>query len=49
MSKEKNVKNKKKHSKLMAQKKNKKRSEKEQRVNRLKAILQKANEQKEGN
>lgn len=33
----------------MAQKKNKKRSGKEQRVIRLKAILQKANEQKEGN
>ncbi len=44
---EKNTKNKGKHSKLMAQKKNKKRSEVALRKERLKAIIQKSKEQKE--
>jgi hypothetical protein len=41
---QKNGNNKAKHSKLMAQKKNKKKSEKEMRKERLKAIINKAKE-----
>jgi hypothetical protein len=41
---EKNTKNKAKHSKLMARKKNKLKSEKETRKERLKAIVKKAKE-----
>jgi hypothetical protein len=41
--KEKNTKNKAKHSRLMAQKKNRVKSEKELRKDRLKAILKKRN------
>ncbi len=44
---EKNTKNKSKHTKLMTQKKNKKKSEEALRKERLKAIIQKANSQKE--
>lgn len=44
---EKNTKNKSKHSKLMARKKNKKKAEKVLRKERLKAIVQKAKEQNE--
>lgn len=44
---EKNTKNKAKHSKLMARKKNKKKAEKVLRKERLKAIVQKAKEQNE--
>ncbi|WP_298494765.1 hypothetical protein [uncultured Algibacter sp.] len=43
---EKNTKNKAKHSKLMAQKKNKKKSDEILRKERLKAIIKKAKEQK---
>ncbi len=43
---EKNTKNKSKHSKLMTRKKNKKKSEESLRKERLKAIIQKANSQK---
>lgn len=42
---EKNTKNKAKHSKLIAQKKNKKKAEEVLRKERLKAIIQKAKEQ----
>ncbi|WP_303315666.1 hypothetical protein Q4Q34_14495 [Flavivirga abyssicola] len=42
---EKNTKNKAKHSKLMTRKKNKKKSEETLRKERLKAIIQKANSQ----
>ncbi|MFD1162519.1 MULTISPECIES: hypothetical protein [Hwangdonia] len=41
---DKNTKNKAKHSKLMAQKKNKKKAEEALRKERLKAIVKKANE-----
>ncbi|QQY81143.1 hypothetical protein JJL45_09390 [Tamlana sp. s12] len=44
---EKNTKNKAKHSKLMARKENKKRAEATLRKERLKAIIQKANAQKD--
>lgn len=44
---EKNTKNKAKHSKLMDRKKNKVKSEKELRKERLKAIIQKAKEKKD--
>ena len=43
---EKNTKNKAKHSKLMMQKKNKKKNEAELRKERLKAIVNKVNEDK---
>lgn len=43
---EKNTKNKAKHSKLLARKKNKLKAEKETRAARLKAIVKKANETK---
>ena len=43
---EKNTKNKAKHSKLMSQKKNKKKAEAALRKDRLKAIVQKANKEK---
>ena len=43
---EKNTKNKGKHSKLMSQKKNKKKTEEALRKERLKAIIKKANAQK---
>lgn len=43
---EKNTKNKAKHSKLMARKENKKKAEAALRKQRLKAIIQKANAQK---
>ncbi len=43
---EKNTKNKAKHSKLMARKTNKKKSEEALRKERLKAIIKKANESK---
>lgn len=46
---EKNTKNKAKHSKLMSQKKNKKKAEEALRKERLKAIVKKAKEQKENN
>lgn len=46
---EKNTKNKAKHSKLMAQKKNKKKSEAVLRKERLKTIIAKSKEEKEGN
>lgn len=45
---EKNTKNKAKHSRLMAQKNNKKKREAELRKERLKAIVKKANEKKLG-
>lgn len=44
---EKNTKNKAKHSKLMTQKKNKKKTEEVVRKERLKAIVQKANKEKD--
>jgi hypothetical protein len=44
---DKNTKNKAKHSKLMVQKKNKKKAEAVLRRERLKAIIQKANKQKD--
>ena len=44
---EKNTKNKAKHSKLMAQKKNKKKAEDALRKEKLKAIVQNAKEQRE--
>ena len=44
---EKNTKNKAKHSKLMAQKKNKKKAEEQLRKERLKAIVQKGKETKD--
>ncbi len=44
---EKNTKNKSKHTKLMTQKKNKKKSEEALRKERLKAIIRKANSEKE--
>jgi len=44
---EKNTKNKAKHSKLMAKKKNKKKAEEALRKERLKAIILKAKEQKD--
>jgi hypothetical protein len=44
---EKNTKNKAKHSKLMAQKKNKKKAEAQLRKERLKAIVQKGKEAKD--
>lgn len=44
---EKNTKNKAKHSKLMAQKKNKKKAEEVVRKERLKAIVKRAKEQRE--
>ena len=44
---EKNTKNKAKHSKLMTQKKNKKKTEGILRKERLKAIVQKANQEKD--
>ncbi len=44
---EKNTKNKAKHSKLMTQKKNKKKTEEVLRKERLKAIVQKANKEKD--
>ena len=44
---DKNTKNKAKHSKLMIQKKNKKKTEEVLRKERLKAIIQKANKQKD--
>ncbi|MBQ4802239.1 hypothetical protein J8L88_05175 [Aquimarina sp. MMG015] len=44
---EKNTLNKAKHSKLMNRKKNKLKKEKEQRAERLKAIVRKANQSKE--
>ncbi|GGI57555.1 hypothetical protein [Winogradskyella haliclonae] len=43
---EKNTKNKAKHSRLIAQKKNKKKQEAELRKERLKAIVKKANQEK---
>ncbi|MGE5944582.1 MAG: hypothetical protein ACM31G_09610 [Flavobacteriales bacterium] len=43
---DKNTKNKAKHSKLMVQKKNKKKEEEQQRKERLKAIIQKAKQDK---
>ncbi len=43
---EKNTKNKAKHSRLIAQKKNKKKLEAELRKERLKAIMEKANQEK---
>lgn len=43
---EKNTKNKSKHNKLLARKKNKLKKEKEQRKERLKVIIQKANASK---
>lgn len=46
MTKQKNTDNKKKHTRLMDQKKNKKRSEKEMRTMKLKAMARKINEQK---
>jgi hypothetical protein len=46
---DKNTKNKAKHSKLMDQKKNKKKTETVLRKERLKAIIQKANNQKDLN
>jgi hypothetical protein len=46
--KEKNTKNKAKHSKLMARKKNKQVGEKETRKERLKAIINKAKENESG-
>ncbi|WP_199769330.1 hypothetical protein [Flavivirga eckloniae] len=46
---EKNTKNKSKHSKLIAQKKNKKKTEEALRKERLKAIIQKANSQNTDN
>ncbi len=45
--KEKNTQNKAKHAKLMQRKKNKARKEKEARVERLKALTQKINQQKD--
>ena len=44
---DKNTKNKAKHSKLMVQKKNKKKTEAVLRKERLKVVIQKANKQKE--
>ena len=44
---DKNTKNKAKHSKLMVQKKNKKKSEEQLRKERLKAIIQKSKQDKE--
>jgi len=46
---DKNTKNKAKHSKLMAQKKNKKKAEEALRKERLKAIIKNTNKQKESN
>ena len=47
MVKQKNTVNKKKHSRLMDQKKNKLKTSKELQKNKLKEIMRKANEQKE--
>lgn len=46
---DKNTKNKEKHSKLMLQKKNKKKVEEQLRKERLKAIIQKAKKENEDN